>query len=216
MFHGDTRETKGDGAGRTVTKPFAQQNRRVRRIVLAGMVATAALVVASAAQARALALYTAASPGPWLGSGAQLANDITCEAPDRLSPNIARYLQVNRQEIGRSPLYPGYYQDIYMQAKIQWSSDGFNWYTYQTHGWQKRSVAPGSSNYALFGLEYFDVSPYPRLWWRTRLEFRWYLAGTSTWLGTAIDTFTEDGISLVYGAGSGELNSTGEGVCYLP
>ena len=187
---------------------------KARLFAMLGTLA-AALIVASGAQAGALTFSTQGSPGPWLGSYGW-SGDIYCEAPDRYSTTFGRYFQLQGQEVGRSALYANLSHDVFMQARLEWSGNGYNWFTLATRPWQKQTVPPGSSNFARFAIESFDVSRYSGYYWRVRVEFRWYVAGTATWLGTAVDGFTENGITEQYGALALFLKSNGEGVCYLP
>ena len=172
-----------------------------------------ALVSVSVAQAGALTLWQSGSPGPWLGSGAYAGlTDVSCYGPDRFSPTHPRSVWVYPQRIGRSPDRSTLFQEISMQVRLEWSSDGYRWFTYQTRPVQRASVRLGYD--VNFGGQYFDVTPYRGLFWRPRLEFRWY-AG-STWLGSVTNGFTPDGFQRVYGGDTVTLLSTGEGVCYLP
>jgi hypothetical protein len=183
------------------------------RIISTLVALAAALVVASGASAAALTLSTAGSPGPWLSSG-QGMHDIYCEGAYWYHPPYNRFFQLHAQNIGRSSAYPNHFQDIYMQAQLQWSGDGTNWYLYERRDWQKVDrVRPGF--HAVFRDETFDVSSYRGFYWRVRVEFRWYFAGTGSWIGTAVDSFTPDGIRLQYQASSFTSNATGEGVCRL-
>jgi hypothetical protein len=187
------------------------------RLITFLVVACIALGAASAAHAEAITLSTAGAPGPWMGADA--FGEVYCEAPDQYSTNSNRWFQVQRLRVGRSPLYATKAHDVFMQVRLEWSraNDGANWFLFQSKPWQKRTVAAGfSSAYALFEQETFNVSAYAGYLWRTRVEFRWYVAGTSTYLGTAIDTFTAPGILRQHGAIRYVLNATGEGVCFLP
>ena len=186
----------------------------VRIIALFAALATA-LVVASSANAGALTLSTSGSPGPWLYSGDNGYYDIYCEGAYPYGPPYNRYFQLHKQNVGRSARYPNHFQDIYMQAQLQWSADASTWYVYERpRPWQKVDRVR-SGFHAMFADEVWDVSSYPGFYWRVRVEFRWYIAGTAQWIGTAVDSFTPAGILLQYNASSFTLNSTGEGVCQL-
>ena len=101
-----------------------------------------------------------------------------------------------------------------MQASLEWSTNGSTWNVYQRRNWQKvGDLSPGFS--ARFSQETFDVTSYPNIFWRSKAEFRWYVAGTSTWLGSAIDGYSRSGIMTQYQVSVGTL-STGEGVCLFP
>jgi hypothetical protein len=174
-----------------------------------------ALVVASGAQATPILLHQSGSPGPWHGARGAW-HDIYCEGPYWYAPPYNRYVVLSAQEIGRSPhpAYRNHFQDIFMQAQLQWSTDGANWNVYEKRNWQNvLRLRPGFNG--MFAQETFDVTRWPGIMWRTVVEFRWYVAGTSTLLGTAIDGYSRSGIMTQYQVGVGTL-STGEGICVFP
>ena len=174
-----------------------------------------ALVAVSSAQATAITLSKSGSPGPWYGPTI-VAHDIYCEGTYWYSnsPPYNRYFVLSAQEIGRSP-HPTYRysrQDIYMGTQLLWSTNGSSWTLYQPTRWQKRpSISSPFS--ARFDQEVFDVTPYPNILWRVNVEFRWYVAGTSTLLGTALDGYNS--ILTNYNVKTFSL-SNGERGCQFP
>jgi hypothetical protein len=175
--------------------------------------AAVALVAASGAQATAITLSKSGSPGPWYGP-IGVAHDIYCEGAYWYAPPYNRYFVLSSQEIGRSPhpSYSLYRQDIFMGTQLLWSTNGSAWNLYQPTRWRKAaSISPGFS--ARFGQEVFDVTAYRNIMWRVNVEFRWYVAGTSTLLGTAVDGYST--VLRQYNADLFSL-STGERGCIFP
>jgi hypothetical protein len=184
------------------------------RIIIILAALGVALAVTAGAQARALTLSQSGQPGAWKWSGAGVGSwdDLYCEGAYWYPPPpYTRYFQVQPQNVERSPLRPAEYQNIYMQVRLEWSADARTWYLYQARNWQSISVRPGF--YAQFSAETFNLSAYSGYFWRTRVEFRWYVG--STWLGTALDSFTQSGIRRQYQVDTATLASTGEGICRL-
>lgn len=185
------------------------------KALLITLIASLALGLGIASTAQAKALYfpslSSGSPGPWLGTQS-FTGDLDCTGPAPYQ-NAGRFVTLNRQEIGRSPMYTSSNQDIYMQARLDWSTNGATWYVYERKPWQVQRVAPGYSSYALFNQAEFNVSAYRGYMWRVRVEYRWYVG--STWLGTAVHGFSQDGIFVFGSAERGTLSSTGEGICRI-
>jgi hypothetical protein len=185
-------------------------------IVTLLVVLAAALATASTATAGPITFQTTGFPGPWLGSSSPAGGfDIYCQGtfPIAGAPPYTRFFVLNPQSIGRSPhpSYLKYSQDIYMGTQLYWLDSG-GAHAYGSTRWQTRgAVNPNAP--ATFGQESFDVTAYPNVQWFVRTKFYWYVAGTSTLLGTAVDGYNL--IQTAYNVWLFNL-STGERGCQFP
>ncbi len=179
------------------------KNRRIRRIVLAGMAVAASLVMVSSAQARLIHVYTTGSPGQGNLNGNV---GVSC-----YSYRGDRNVSVSWSYAGISPAYSGN-QDVYMRARV-FFYEGSSWHLYAVSGWQKGLGGQFGTPY--FNSMGFGVTPYPGHLWKILLDYQWNIASTNHVLGTATDIATRDEFGGYGSAWPTSVGGTGEGACYI-